>query len=86
MVKFVFMTINVLLFGITVDIAGKRRMALEVEEGCNVLQLRRSLQEMYPELVSLRSLTLAVNNEYAPDTHTLGSGDEVAVIPPVSGG
>jgi molybdopterin synthase sulfur carrier subunit len=41
---------------------------------------------MYPNLKGLKSLLIAVNNEYAEDSVELLESDEIALIPPVSGG
>ena len=55
--------------------------------GATVDDLWRALCARYPQLVDLRSsMTFAVNREYVKGNHALSSGDEVALIPPVSGG
>ena len=72
-------------FGITKDIVGGRETVIETEEQ-TVAALRASLQKKYPALTSLRSLFIAVNNDYADETAAIGEGDEIALIPPVSGG
>ncbi len=73
------------MFGITREILGAREKEIKVE-GQTVADLRRTLLKNYPELVSLRSLMIAVNNVYAVDEQELSAGDEIALIPPVSGG
>jgi molybdopterin synthase sulfur carrier subunit len=40
----------------------------------------------YPKLAELVSFLIAVNSEYADDDRVINSGDEVAIIPPTSGG
>jgi molybdopterin converting factor subunit 1 len=80
------MTITVLLFGIAKDIAGGNKLNLEVEKGMTVDGLKNHLCELYPQFDRLKSIAIAVNNTYALDDDTLGEGDEIAVIPPVSGG
>jgi sulfur-carrier protein len=72
-------------FGITKDIVGGRETVIEVEEQ-TVAALRTALQKKYPSLTSLRSLFIAVNNDYAEDTAAIRENDEIALIPPVSGG
>jgi molybdopterin synthase sulfur carrier subunit len=72
-------------FGITKDILGGRETVIEVE-GQTVAALRKELQNKYPQLVSLRSLFIAVNNSYAEDHASIVETDEIALIPPVSGG
>jgi molybdopterin converting factor small subunit len=48
--------------------------------------LLRILTDRYPALSKLSSLTIAVNGEYSQPHTIINSGDEVAIIPPVSGG
>ncbi|MEO1009966.1 MAG: MoaD/ThiS family protein, partial [Bacteroidota bacterium] len=79
---------EVLFFGIARDIVG--RSAMEISElgrvPRSVSELKRSLQSTFPEFGKLSSLAVAVNSEYAEDSVILEQGDEVAIIPPVSGG
>ena len=79
------MKYKVKAFGITRDILGEREKIIE-SGGQTVADLRKVLQENYPALTSLRSLLIAVNNEYAEDTTELLETDEIGLIPPVSGG
>jgi molybdopterin converting factor small subunit len=51
-----------------------------------VAALRAKLVADYPRLSGLKSLMIAVNNTYAEDADPIGEGDEIALIPPVSGG
>jgi sulfur-carrier protein len=72
-------------FGITKDILGGRETVIEME-GTAVHDLRKYLNDRYPELKGLRSLFIAVNSNYAEDHIQLQETDEIALIPPVSGG
>ena len=72
-------------FGVTKDIVGARETVLELD-GHTVASLRQALKNRYPPLVDIKSLMIAVNNAYAEDDVTLGESDEIALIPPVSGG
>jgi sulfur-carrier protein len=72
-------------FGITKEIVGGKETTVDVT-GQTVADLRSQLMKNYPDLISLRSLMIAVNNVYADDTTVLLDGDEIALIPPVSGG
>jgi molybdopterin converting factor subunit 1 len=75
---------RVLLFGIAKDIAGAPFI---IAEGVStVAELKSWLYAQYPSLLQLRSLMVAVNKVYAGDGDSLLPGDEIAVIPPVSGG
>ena len=80
------MKITILSFGIAKDITGQRFLDLELPEGASVVELRKSLVKRFPRLAELASVRLAVNNEYASESWFLGENDEVALIPPVSGG
>jgi len=72
-------------FGITKDIVGARETIVELE-GETVGLLRKALKNHYPSLANVKSLMIAVNNSYAEDTRSIGESDEIALIPPVSGG
>ncbi|KPJ50989.1 MAG: hypothetical protein AMJ38_01160 [Dehalococcoidia bacterium DG_22] len=66
---------------------GRRELNLEVSEGLTVGEFHRDLCTRFPRLADYRgSLMYSVNAEYVPADHPLGDGDEVAFIPPVSGG
>jgi molybdopterin synthase sulfur carrier subunit len=77
---------KVLLFGITRDLAGKSQLEIELEEGSNVSALLEKLGDDFTQLSDLKSLLIAVNNEYAKPDYILKENDEIALIPPVSGG
>lgn len=72
-------------FGITRDILGGREVDFEMD-GKKVAELRNELMARFPELKSLNSMFIAVNNTYAADELELSEMDEIALIPPVSGG
>ena len=79
--------IEVLLFGAAADRAGTRRVRLEVEESTTLAEVWPLLTERHPGLSSMRdTLAFAVNGEYAKMEGRVNPGDEVAVLPPVSGG
>ncbi len=80
------MKLSVLAFGFTKDIIGKRFSEMELPEGSNIADFRSSLFNRYPELKKMASIRLALNSEYADETVLLKENDEVALIPPVSGG
>ena len=81
------MKVNVLFFGITRDLTGCPQEQVELREGENLEGLRRLYETRFPRLLSIgNSLILAVNQEIAKDTAPLRDGDEVAFMPPVSGG
>ena len=73
-------------FGISKDIIGNKLLELELPEGTTVLDLKKELFEKYRAFAELKSLYVALNNEYADEKMVLKEGDEIALIPPVSGG
>lgn len=79
------MKVNVLAFGVAKDIFGRSSVAAELS-GNKTADLKRSLEGRFPRLKRLASYMIAVNNEYASDDLILTENDEIAVIPPVSGG
>ena len=81
------MKIKVLFFASCRDIVGTKELDLEVQEGFRVGDLKRNLLEEYPRLAALNDvLSVAINAEYVDESALLNPGDEVAFIPPVSGG
>lgn len=76
---------GILLFGAAKDIAGVPVID-KPEHITDVAALKAWLFEVYPSLQQLRSVMIAVNRTYAADTQVISSQDEIAVIPPVSGG
>lgn len=80
------MRISLITFGIARDICGQQVLELEVPDNATAGYLRELLMETYPPLERLASFQLAVNQEFAEDDAPLSPQDEVALIPPVSGG
>lgn len=80
------MTLRVLTFGIARDIAGGNKISVEMPEGATVGALKAHLLVRYPQFESLSALFIAVNAEYEEDHAILQERDEIALIPPVSGG
>ena len=80
------MKCKVKAFGISRDIVGARDLEMELPDGSTVLDLKNELFKKYPTFVDLKSLYVALNNEYAKEDAILKAGDEIALIPPVSGG
>lgn len=80
------MKYTIALFGITKEIVGSSSTTLEVADMLTTDDLLALLRAEYPQLGAIRSLLLAVNNEYAEQGSALSERDEIALIPPVSGG
>ena len=78
---------KVRLFARLSELAGTREAEVELGEGLTAGEVYRLLCGEYPALSGLNgSIRYAVNGEYAEAGHPVGEGDEVALIPPVSGG
>ncbi len=80
------MQLNILLFGITKEIVGQQKLSFEMPAQSSVSHLLKSLKQTYPDLESLDAMLVAVNNEYSAQDQLLQESDEIAIIPPVSGG
>ncbi|HEU4672509.1 MAG TPA: molybdenum cofactor biosynthesis protein MoaE [Candidatus Limnocylindrales bacterium] len=79
--------VRVRLFAIQRELAGTREIGLELPDGADVETAWRVLVERLPVLAPGRpSVRFARNGSYADPDERLADGDEVAVIPPVSGG
>lgn len=79
--------VKVLLFGAAADRAGTRETELEVDGRATLGELWPLLADRHPGLSPMRdTLAFAVNGEYARMEDGVSPGDEVAVLPPVSGG
>ena len=81
------MRVRVLFFGQLKEITGVEQEDAELSEGARVQDLFERYGRRFPKLVSFRaSIAASVNQEYATWRAPLSSGDEVAFLPPVSGG
>ncbi len=81
------MKIKVLFFGLTHELTGLQEDHVELAEGGNLDHLRRLCEGRFPRLREFAgSLLLAVNQQVAESSSPLQDGDEVAFMPPVSGG
>ena len=82
------MTVTVRLFAILRERAGRDSVEIELPEGATVADAfeRLAAAPGLGELVERLPLRMAVNREYAGDGTTISPGDELALIPPISGG
>jgi molybdopterin synthase catalytic subunit len=85
------MRVTLLVFGVLRDLLGKTAGPLELPSGSTVRDLLDHCRRLVPEKSAPwssieSSIAVAVNREYVPATHRLADGDEVALLPPVSGG
>jgi molybdopterin synthase catalytic subunit len=80
-------TIRIRLFAMQRELAGARELAVELADGATVEAAWAALVARHPVLAPGRAaVRFAVNGEYAGPDAILADGDEVAMIPPVSGG
>ncbi len=80
------MKIEVLLFASYREKAGVGRLALALGDGATVGDMAEAMRARFPGLPEPERIVVAVNNEYQEHDFVLSDGDEVALIPPVSGG
>lgn len=81
------MQVRVLFFGVLKELFGGVEEMVEMAEGSRVAELLASFERRAGERGDLiRSIAVAVNREYAQADCVLRDGDEVALLPPVSGG
>ena len=81
------MRVQVLFFGVLKDIVGRADESLDLREGATVADVLSHYEERVPKIREvLRTVAFAVNQHYAGPGAILGNGDEVALLPPVSGG
>lgn len=81
------MRIQVLFFGQLRDLFGRSNEPMEMPEGAKLQDVFDVLAERVPRLRELdQSVVIARNQEFAPRVTQLQAGDEVALLPPVSGG
>ena len=79
------MQVRVLFFGVLREVMGVAERSLEVEAGVTVGEVVEVFRGRAEDGV-WRVLAVAVNQEYARRDRVLVEGDEVALLPPVSGG
>jgi molybdopterin converting factor subunit 1 len=81
------MQIRLKLFALLRDRAGTSELSLDLNDGATVATVVDALRERFPATAELLPrCAFAVNQSYAPLDHVLSDRDELAVIPPVSGG
>jgi molybdopterin converting factor subunit 1 len=81
------MRVTIRLFARLRDIAGSAELVREVAPGATIRAIWSDLSREFPDLSRYeRSISTAVNADYARMDHVVGDGDEVAFLPPVSGG
>src|SRR5688500_7680414 len=80
------MRVLVRLFASYREAAGVGRMDLELPAGSTVKDVIKKILKDHPLVAEGRQIVIARNREYVTPEEPLADGDEVALIPPVSGG
>lgn len=81
------MQLEVRLFAMLREAQNAERIAVEVPAGATVAELRRAIAEAYPDLAPfLPASRVAAALKFVPEHHVLSGGEELALVPPVSGG
>jgi molybdopterin synthase catalytic subunit/molybdopterin converting factor small subunit len=81
------MQVRVLFFGMLKDFAGRESDLLSMPDDCTLADVLSHYQALIPQLQGLAaSIAMSINQEYAGADAKLKPGDEIALLPPVSGG
>ena len=81
------MRVTVLFFGMLKDIVGRSEDRIEVADGARLESLFDSYAQRYPRMQAMASsIVLARNQQFCDRGAALSEGDEIAFLPPVSGG
>jgi molybdopterin synthase catalytic subunit len=79
--------VKVLFFGMLKDITGRAAEELELAEGSNLGDIFNHYADRFPRMRDYQdSIVVARNHEFSPRAEKVSGGDEVAFLPPVSGG
>ncbi|HYM12611.1 MAG TPA: molybdenum cofactor biosynthesis protein MoaE [Bryobacterales bacterium] len=81
------MFVKVLFFGMLKDLVGRSEERLQVEAGTRLGGVFEHYARLFPKLQEMsHSIVLAQNQQFAAPETVIGEGDEIALLPPVSGG
>ncbi|CAL9768522.1 unnamed protein product [Musa acuminata subsp. burmannicoides] len=82
-----YIKIKVLFFARARDLTGSTELCLEMPDGSTARDCMNKLLIEFPNLREIyNSMVLALNEEYVPESTVLRNKDELAIIPPISGG
>lgn len=80
------MQVRVLFFGVLKDVAGRSSEVLTLPDQATARDVIEHYEQRFSSLGTLHSIAVSVNQQYAQPGDKLRAGDEVALLPPVSGG
>ena len=81
------MKIELILFASAKDLFGQCKIAVELPESATVVELKTALVQREPDSAALiNRCAFSVDQQYASDSTKLRPEQEIAMIPPVSGG
>jgi molybdopterin converting factor subunit 1 len=81
------MTLTIQLFAKAKELVGSPTVLVDLSARPTVRDLRERLCAKHPEIAAVLAISaIAVNHEFADDMVAVTSRDEIAIIPPVSGG
>ena len=81
------MKVTVKYFAVCHEMLNRSEEEMELPEGSTVNTILKQLEDEWPEIAEFYEvMQMAVNWEYATENTELADGDEVALIPPVTGG
>jgi len=78
-------SVKVKLFASSRELVGEKDVKISLGDQTTVGNLRKKIVEMYPVLSKI-TFVIAVNHKVADDSTVINHSDEVAILPPVSGG
>lgn len=81
------MTLKIKLFAMLREALGADEIEIDVPAGLSVASLREALAQAYPALQAhMPSLRIAASLRFVPESYVLSAPEELALVPPVSGG
>lgn len=81
------MKVRARFFGLYRELVGSNQTELEIDDNSNLAKFKQKLLTVFPQLSKFKEvMLLAVNSEYGTSEQKIKDGDEIAVLPPLSGG